>query len=85
MITVLSVLLGLTLGFFFYGGLWFTVRHLAATSHPVLLTMGSFWIRLLPVLAGFLFITQGRWQNALLCLAGFLAARVAVSRWVRCT
>jgi F1F0 ATPase subunit 2 len=85
MTTALAAPLGLILGLYFYGGLWFTVRHLATTTHPVLLTLGSFWMRLLPVLGGFLFVTHGRWQNALLCLTGFLAGRVAVSRWVRCT
>lgn len=82
---VLAAGAGLILGIFFYGGLWLTVRHLATTTHPVLLTLGSFWVRLAVVLGGFLFVTPGKWQNAALCLTGFVAGRIAVSRWVRCT
>lgn len=85
MITLLAAPIGFLLGVFFYGGLWLTVKHLVTTNHPVLLGVGSFWLRLFFVLAGFLALAQGRWQNAVLCLAGFIAGRIAISRWVRCT
>ncbi len=73
---------GILLGIFFYGGLWFTVRHLAASRHPVVLTLSSFWLRMLVVLAGFVFMTRGSWQDAVICLAGVLAGRIAVSKFV---
>jgi F1F0 ATPase subunit 2 len=75
---------GFALGLLFYLGLWFTVRHLATTAHPILLTTASYWLRMSAVLAAFLWVMRGSWQNALLCLAGFIVARIAVSRWVAC-
>jgi len=70
---------GITIGIFFYGGLWLTVRALLTTRHPVLLTMASFWGRTLIALAGFLYAMNGMWQNAVACLAGFALGRAAVS------
>lgn len=70
---------GILLGVFFYGGLWFTIRALLTSPHPVLLTISSFWARTLVTLAGFLVAMNGRWQNAIVCLAGFGLGRLAVS------
>jgi len=78
----LLVLFGLALGTLFYGGLWFTVRALAGSPHPVALALASFWGRMLLALAGFALVTAHRWQNALLCLAGFVLARVLLARWI---
>ena len=83
-ISIVSRLLaGAALGVFFYAGLWVTVRALLTTRYPTLLTLGSFWIRTLAVLASFLFLMKGRWQYALTCVVGFTVARVAVSKSLR--
>ena len=83
-LSILSRLLaGAALGIFFYAGLWFTVRALLTTRRPALLTLGSFWIRTLVVLVSFLFLMKGSWQYALICLAGFIMGRVAVSKSLR--
>ena len=79
----LRLLAGAALGIFFYMGLWVTVRALLTTRHPTLLTLGSFLIRTLVVLAGFLFLMKGRWQYALTCVTGFMMGRVAVSKSLR--
>lgn len=71
---------GAVLGVLFYLGLWLTVRELSTTRHPVLLALGSFWIRTLVVLAGFLFLLNGRWQFALLCALGFIMGRAVISK-----
>lgn len=77
---------GLALGVIFYGGLWITVRALASAHHPAILSVSSLALRMAVVLAGFLLLTRGRWQNAAACLIGFAAGRAAVSRfWVKCT
>lgn len=76
---VVQLLAGAGLGVLFYAGLWLTVRALLTARHPGLLAFGSFWIRTLLVLAGFLFLAKGRWENALICIAGFMAGRFAVS------
>jgi F1F0 ATPase subunit 2 len=83
-VSILSrLLVGAVLGVFFYVGLWVTVRALLTTRHPTLLTLGSFWIRTLVVLASFLFLMKGRWQYALTCVVGFMIGRIAVSKSLR--
>jgi len=77
-----SVLTGIALGLFFYGGLWFTVRRLATTPHPVLLTLGGFWIRLLVVLSAFVFLARAGLPCVALAMASFIFGRVAVSRFI---
>lgn len=85
MMAFLAAPIGLMLGVLFYGGLWVTVRHLAASSHPALLTLASFWTRMLLVLAAFLPVARGDWRHGAMFLAGFFAGRMLVSRRVRCT
>jgi len=75
----LFLLFGLVLGLLFYGGLWLTVRALPRSGHPVVLALASFWGRTGLVLAGFV-ATAHRWQNAALCLVGFVIARVLLAR-----
>ena len=78
----LSALVGIALGLFFYGGLWFTVRRLMTTEHPVLLALGSFWIRVLAVLAAFVLLTRTGFECVAIAMAGFIFGRLAVSRFV---
>jgi F1F0 ATPase subunit 2 len=70
---------GIGLGVFFYTGLWLTVRTLPTTRHPALLTLCSFWIRTLIVVATVFLLIDKRWGNALVCIAGFLVGRLIVS------
>ncbi|HEY6972648.1 MAG TPA: ATP synthase subunit I [Candidatus Angelobacter sp.] len=81
---LISVILltGVGLSVIFYGGLWLTVRSLAKTRHPVLLTLASFAARTLVVIAAFLILTKGGWQSPLIALAGFLMGRFAVSAFL---
>ena len=98
--TLLSLMIpalgGAALGGMFYGGLWFTVERLlksatAATdkrsskSASAGIALISLMVRFALALAGFIWLANGRWQNALACLAGFEAARLAIVRWRRCT
>ena len=71
---------GLAVGIFFYWGLWFTVNRLADSQHRALLLIGSFGIRTLVVLSGFLLLIEKRWEYALLCLIGFSVGRVVVMK-----
>jgi F1F0 ATPase subunit 2 len=77
---ILLFVYGIALGVFFYGGLWLTVNHLAATRHPFALTFGSLMLRMCGTLAGFLLVLHGHWQNAAAVLIGFTAARWIVYR-----
>lgn len=78
-----SILVGIILGAFFYGGLWLTVRRLVVTRHPIAVTLGSLLVRMAVVLCGLLLVARGRWQNVLACLVGLTVGRVAVSRFSR--
>ena len=81
-VAILSVLIGAGLGLVFYGGLWYTVLRLATTEHPVLLTLGSFWIRLAVVLSAFVVLTREGVEYAVMAMAGFILGRLAVSKFV---
>lgn len=79
----LILLTGFGLGILFYGGLWVTIRALPKSRHPAMLALGSFWGRSALVIAGFILTTARRWQNAIVCLAGFVLARIVLARWTR--
>jgi F1F0 ATPase subunit 2 len=73
---------GLVLGAIFYGGLWWTVQRVSArAAGPWLL--GSFLVRTVVALAGFYASARGAWYGVAACLAGFLVARIAVTRFTR--
>jgi len=72
----------LALGVFFYAGLSLTVRFLPQARHPVVLTLVSFWTRMLTVLAGFLFMIKERWEYGVICLAGFTVGRAATLKFL---
>jgi F1F0 ATPase subunit 2 len=79
---LVSMAVGIGLGAFFYGGLWLTVRRLAVARFPALLAMGSLIFRTAAVLAVLILSSRGRWQNAVAVLAGMVAGRIAVSRYL---
>jgi F1F0 ATPase subunit 2 len=79
---LIRLLGGVAVGVFFYGGLWFTVNHLAGSRYRALLLVGSFGIRTLVVLSGFLLLFESRWDYALLCLIGFTMGRLAVMKFM---
>lgn len=81
--SILALLAGMGLGFLFFGGLWWTVRKGLASPHPALWFMVSLLVRTAITLAGFYLACGNRWQRLLLCLLGFIAARMAVMRWSR--
>ncbi len=83
MIRVLAVVAGVGLGAIFFGGLWWTVRKGVASRQPALWFLGSLLLRTGIVLAGFMLVGAGDWRRLLLCLAGFVIGRIAVSRLTR--
>lgn len=74
---------GLVLGAVFFGGLWWTVRRGVSRQRPALWFAGSLLLRMGIALAGFYFVSDGRWQRLLACLLGFLIARFIVTRLTR--
>jgi len=79
---IVALLAGFGLGLLFFGGLWLTVRALPRSRYPAALMLGSFWGRTALVVAGFTLAISRRWQNALVCLIGFLIARLLLARWI---
>ena len=75
-----AALVGLLLGAFFFGGLWWTVQKSTQVKHPALWVMASFFLRTVVALLGFYAVGQGQWQRLLACLLGFMVARQWVLR-----
>ena len=75
-----ALVTGLLLGVMFFGGLWWTVRKGLSSKHPALWFFGSLLLRMSIALAGFYFVSGGHWERLLVCLLGFVMARLIVSR-----
>ena len=71
---------GVLLGAVFFGGLWWTVRKCLSSPHPAILFLGSQLSRTVIVLAGLFFVARGDWRKLLACVAGFILARLIVTR-----
>lgn len=74
---------GLLLGAAFFGGLWWTIRRAVVSPRPALWFFTSLPLRMSIALAGFYFVGHGSWQRLLLCLLGFMAARIVITRLSR--
>ena len=77
---VLALVTGVLLGAMFFGGLWWTVRKGVSSKRPALWFLGSLLLRTSIALAGFYFIARGHWERLLVCLLGFVIARLIVTR-----
>lgn len=78
-ITLVAVLLaGLSLGTFFFGGLLWTVGKGISAKYPALWFFGSWLVRSAVVLVGFYFVSAGRWERLVVCVAGFVIARMVL-------
>ena len=80
---VISLLTGCVFGLAFFGGLWLTVHWTQSSRHPALLTVASFWIRTLLVIAGLLLILNAHWVQGAAYLLGFLLMRMVFLRHAR--
>jgi len=80
LILVLAWVAGGALGAMFFGGLWWTMQKALASIRPAFWFFGSLLLRMSIALAGFYFIFGGHWERLLVCLLGFLLARLVVMR-----
>jgi F1F0 ATPase subunit 2 len=77
-----SLIAGLALGIFYFGGLWLTVRRLPGARQPALLALGSLVGRLGVSLLVMYLVTSGEWARIGVCLLGFFVMRtILVQRW----
>ncbi len=74
---------GVLLGAIFFGGLWWTVQKGISSKRPALWFFGSLLLRTSIALAGFYFIARGHFERLLVCLLGFVIARLIVTRLTR--
>ena len=74
---------GFILGIFYFASLWITVRQLPTTAYPVRLFIGSWLGRIVITLLGFYLVMDGQWQKALICLGGFILARIILINFWR--
>ena len=80
---MLAWVAGVLLGAIFFGGLWWTVRKGVSSQQPALWFFGSLLLRTSIALAGFYFVAGGHWERLLVCLLGFVMARLIVTRLTR--
>jgi F1F0 ATPase subunit 2 len=78
--SIVAVGAGAALGLLFYAGLWWTVRRAATFRRPGPSVLASLLLRMGVTLGGFHLVGGGDWLRLLLCLAGFVLARAAVTR-----
>jgi len=83
LILLLSAIAGGLLGIVFFGGLWWTVRKGLSSRQPAFLFLGSMLLRTGIVLAGFFFIANQHMDRLLVCLIGFVVARIAFMQVTR--
>ena len=80
---MLALVAGVSLGGMFFGGLWWTVQKGVSSKRCALWFFGSLLLRTSIALAGFYFIGHGHWERLLVCLLGFVIARLIVTRLTR--
>ncbi len=80
---LVSFLIGIGIGSFYFYGLWWTTRKLPTVNQPGLWTFASFLLRTGVSLVAFYHSMQGQWQRMLVSLLGFLIARALIARRLR--
>jgi len=78
-----ALLSGVLLGALFFGGLWWTVQKGLSSKQPALWFLGSLLLRTSLAMAGFYSIARGHWERLLVCLFGFVMARLIVTGLTR--
>jgi F1F0 ATPase subunit 2 len=69
---------GLGLGMLYFGGLYLTLKRLAVSRQPALLTYGSFAARSIVCLLGFYLISRGGLMGLIGSIAGFALMKLAL-------
>jgi F1F0 ATPase subunit 2 len=80
---LLAFLAGGLIGAAYFGGLWWTIQKGMISDHPARWFSVSLLVRTGIALTGFYFVGRENWQRMLLCLAGFLIARLLVTWMTR--
>ena len=78
-----ALVAGVGLGAVFFGGLLWTVRKGVSSKQPALWFFSSLVLRTGITLVGFYFVGRGHGERLLVCLLGFIVARLIVTRLAR--
>ncbi len=73
-----SLILGISLGAVYFGGLWLTLARLPGSGQPALLALSSFLLRSALCLLGFYLILGSGLEGLAACLAGFILMKLAL-------
>jgi len=77
---LITLILGILLGLFFFGGLWWTTKKGLLSKTPALWFLTSLFVRIGIVIIAFYYLSRGHWERALICLIGFIIARTIIMR-----
>ena len=69
---------GAALGVVFFAGLFWTVHRGPQSTYPALWFLSSFVLRTSIALTGIYLLTNGQWPRLLVCMIGFIGARIVV-------
>ena len=78
-----AMALGVLLGAFFFGGLWWTVYRKGTSKNSALWFLGSLVVRAGVVVMCFYFFAGDQWMKLLVCLIGFITARIIIVQSTR--
>ena len=78
--SIMVLFAGMLIGGVFFGGLWWTVQKGVTARQPALWFGASLLLRTGVVLAGFYYVAGANWKRLLLCLLGFVIARLIATR-----
>tara|TARA_R110001583_G_C5669213_1_gene410547 strand:- start:4346 stop:4657 length:312 start_codon:yes stop_codon:yes gene_type:complete len=76
----IALCVGMALGTFFFGGLWWTLRRAVSSPYAALWMFASMLVRTGIVCAGLLWVCGPDWQRWLAGVLGFLVARLIATR-----
>ncbi len=79
---LLALALGTIVGGVFFGGLWWTVTRSTGSRNVALWFLLSLLLRTSAATLGFYLVGRGSWERLAACLAGFVLARLIVTRLI---
>ena len=74
---------GMALGFFYYGSLWFILRRLPQLKYPALWVGLSLLLRTLAVVGVLYLLFADAWQQLLIALLGMLISRALLVQRIK--
>jgi len=77
---LLIFVIGMALGAIYFAGLWYTIQRLPDAKNPLNCLLGSFLLRVSFALTGLGLVMNGRWDQLIAALGGFILTREILVR-----